>query len=75
MKGPAMIDPTEADIGRRVIYHGHGWTDKTEEGTITSFNDSFVFVCYGFLGSTSAATLRKDLEWSHQPSASALACG
>jgi hypothetical protein len=61
-----MINPTEADIGRRVIYRDLGGRGKIEEGTITSFNDSFVFVCYGAPGSTSAATLREDLEWSHR---------
>jgi hypothetical protein len=55
------ISPTEADIGRKVIYHGHA--GEREEGTITSFNDRYVFVRYG-TGSTSAATLPDQLEWA-----------
>lgn len=64
-----MIHPTAEDIGRKVIYRdwcgGNLRGAKIEEGVITSFNDSFVFVRYG-TGSTSAATSREDLEWSHR---------
>ena len=58
-----MINPTIPDIGRRVIYTGNRYPGgKTEEGTITSFNDSAVFVRYR--GDTnSKATTRADLEW------------
>jgi hypothetical protein len=67
-----MIDPTPADIGRRVIYRDLSGR-KIEEGTISSFNDHYVFVRYGS-GSTAAATSRRDLEWSHRkPSESAIA--
>ena len=59
-----MIKPTEADIGRKVIYKDRSGS-KVEEGTITSFNDHCVFVRYGN-GSTSAGTDRKDLEWMSQ---------
>lgn len=55
----AGIEPTEADIGRKVVYHAH---DRIEEGTITSFNDSYVFVRFGS-GSTSSACLRNTIEW------------
>jgi hypothetical protein len=51
---------TEADIGRAVVYRRPYC--KVEQGTITSFNDKYVFVRYG-LGSTSAATDPSDLEW------------
>lgn len=62
-----MIDPTDDDIGRYVIYvPGHARGDSThrdcEHGYITSFNDHAVFVRYG-RGSTSAATSREDLVW------------
>jgi hypothetical protein len=57
----AGISPTEVDIGRKVIYRGHA--GEREEGAITSFNDHYVFVRYG-TGSTSAATLRDQLEWA-----------
>lgn len=64
-----MIHPTTTDIGRRVIYRdwcgGNLRGAKIEEGVITSFNDSYVFVRYG-TGCTSAATSRDDLEWSHR---------
>jgi hypothetical protein len=57
-----MIEPTDTDIGRLVIYHtahnGHG-----ERGVITSFNERFVFVRYG-TQSQSKATIRQDLEWA-----------
>lgn len=54
------INPTEADIGRGVVYRGYG--GEVENGYITSFNDHFVFVRYG-LGCTSQATRRDQLEW------------
>lgn len=54
-----MINPTENDIGRSVIYRGDG-----DEGVITSFNAHLVFVRYG--GSQrSMGTFRQDLDWSH----------
>ena len=61
--GGAMIDPTEADIGRGVIYRaGSKLVGERERGVITSFNASAVFVRYTN-GSTSAATSREDLTW------------
>ena len=67
-----MIEPTQEDIGRHVIYvPGHANDDlghpDCEEGAITSFNDHCVFVCYGRAGTTSAGTDRRDLYWSHGP--------
>lgn len=56
-----MIEPQEGDAGRSVIY-----TDPhkrvSERGIITSWNDTHIFVRYGY-GSTSAATPRDRLEW------------
>jgi hypothetical protein len=59
-----MIEPTEADIGRKVVYRERGDFPgrKVEEGVITSFNPRVVFVRYG-ASVTSAATDRDDLEW------------
>lgn len=58
-----MIDPTEADIGRGVIYRAASkLIGERERGVITSFNASAVFVRYTN-GSTSAATSREDLTW------------
>jgi hypothetical protein len=37
-----MINPTEKDIGRKVIYQG-GHPGDREEGVITSFNDYYIF--------------------------------
>lgn len=51
-----MIDPTGDDIGRKVVYRG-------EEGVITSFNDSYVFVRYGSDFGVKA-TRREDLEFA-----------
>ena len=57
-----MINPTEADIGRRVVYRRYPHYCKTEEGVITSFNDHYVFVSYGGQ-CTSQATARENLEY------------
>lgn len=60
-----MIEPSQEDIGRKVIYKPHHATDLScppcEEGIITSFNESVVFVRYR--GTTSAATNRDQLHW------------
>ncbi len=55
------IDPTEADVGRNVIYHGHA--GEREAGYITSFNEHYVFVRYD-MGCTSQATNREQLAWA-----------
>jgi len=57
-------DVTDRDIGRVVIYRDQSGF-KVEEGVISSFSPAYVFVRY--LGSTSAATRREDLEWADQP--------
>lgn len=58
-----MIQPTEDDVGRRVVYREPGdfRGRKIDEGTLTSFNDHYAFVRYS--GVTSAATSFEDLEW------------
>lgn len=58
-----MIEPTEKDIGRVVLYQG-GHPDDKDRGVITSFNDHCVFVRYGGK-QTSQATDRRDLSWEH----------
>lgn len=62
-----MIEPKETDIGRAVVYTPAGYDGfcglPNEEGVITSFNSSFVFVRYG-PEKQSKATRRQDLEWS-----------
>lgn len=60
-KKPNGISVTERDIGRAVVYRSAP-NYKPEQGTITSFNDKYVFVRYG-LGNTSAATDPSDLDW------------
>lgn len=59
------IEVTKDDIGRAVEYTDP-YRDKAHErkqqGIITSFNESYVFVRYGS-GDTSQATKRKDLNW------------
>jgi len=58
-----MISPTTKDIGRSVVYTGNRYPGgKLEEGVITSFNDSCVFVRYG-ADKGSKGTSRQDLEW------------
>lgn len=58
-----MIDPKVEDVGRTVVYTGNRYPGgKLEDGIITSFNDSAVFVRYH--GDVhSKATSREDLEW------------
>ena len=65
-----MIEPTKADIGRKVVYTGNRFPGgKLEEGVITSYNDFCVFVRYSENEkATSEATHRKDLEWAPPPS-------
>ena len=48
-------------VGDRVVYRDP-FTREPEEGTVTSTNARFVFVCYGLPGSTSQATDPDDLE-------------
>lgn len=55
-----MIDPTAADIGRLVIYRRGEYYG--EEGQITDFNDTYVFVRYAD-DRHSKATRYQDLEW------------
>lgn len=58
---PRGIQPTKADIGRKVLYRlGHG---EAEEGVITSFNERLVFVRFGEL-THSMAAFRDELEWT-----------
>jgi len=52
--------------GDRVVYRPA--SGPAEEGTVTSVNDSFVFVCYGLPGSTSKATARADLTHARRAS-------
>ena len=56
-----MIEPSEDDIGRAVVYTGPG--GAIEEGVITSFNNICVFVRYG-ANKHSKGTSRDDLEWT-----------
>ena len=59
-----MIKPTQADVGRKVIYTGNRYPGgKIEEGVITSFNAHAVFVRYG-AELHSKGTAREDLEWT-----------
>jgi len=60
-----MIEPTEKDIGRSVIYTGN-YNGPLQRGRITSFNDSVVFVRYTdqHLTAYGQATNRKDLKWA-----------
>ena len=58
-----MAQPTEADIGRKVVYRERGDFPgkKVEEGVLTWFNGAHAFVRYS--GVSSAAIDFADLEW------------
>ena len=58
-------DLIKKDKGRAVVYRSWGGY-KIEQGTITSWNDEFIFVRYGW-GTTSAATRPIDLEFVYDP--------
>ena len=60
-----MIDPIVDDIGRKVIYRTRIFTVEPQEGVITSFNETCVFVRYGS-DVHSKGTDRHDLEWVNQ---------
>jgi ribosomal protein L35AE/L33A len=63
----SMIEPTEADIGRRVIYTGNRHPGgKLEYGVITRIAHGFVFVRYG-RELDAKGTYREDLEWDVKP--------
>jgi hypothetical protein len=57
-----VVEPCKDDIGRSVIYRTA--ESEPEEGVITSFNGSYVFVRYG-ANQNSKATSRHRLEWTH----------
>lgn len=57
-----IADLKDTDIGRHVIYTAHH--GAREEGVISSWNDTYVFVRYG-RGSTAAATDPDQLEFAH----------
>lgn len=60
-----MIRPTQADIGRRVVYRD--WSGRPEEGVITSIplthDPPAVFVRYGS-DQHSKLTYSRHLEWT-----------
>ncbi len=60
-----MIDPTNRDIGKAVIYRDLPWT-PAEDGIITSFNRRYVFVRYKgqHPSAPGQPTLRKNLTWA-----------
>lgn len=60
-----MIDPkqlTESDKGRKVIYRSPGGY-VVEEGVLTSWNSTFVFV--RFLGPNGEACVPEDVSFAH----------
>ena len=59
-----MIIPTPADIGREVIYAPY--VGQVERGVLTSFNEHFAFVRYGY-DQGSKATSVDHLHWSSAP--------
>jgi len=58
-----VIDPTEEDIGRSVMYRADHPEAQYQYGKLTSFNDRLVFVLFNPEGSTSQGCRREDLCW------------
>lgn len=56
-----MIDPTEQDIGRKVIYRG--WGGEIEEGVLTSYNSAYIFVRFGTNLTPQACDNDERIEW------------
>jgi hypothetical protein len=56
-----MIDPTDTDIGRKVLYRG--WGGEIEEGVLTSFNAAYVFVRFGTSTTPQACDNDERIEW------------
>ena len=63
----AVITPTQADIGRGVVYRGHPPGAEAEPGVITSVGADCVFVRYATQhpAASGQATDPRDLEWEH----------
>ena len=58
-----MIEPTQDDLGRAVVYRPAHWPKgPVEHGVITSFTKDVVFVRYADQPN-SKATMKKDLTW------------
>ena len=60
-----MINPTDDDVGRGVVYQASYPDAPREDGVITSFNEWSVFVRYATQhpSAPGQATSREDLEW------------
>lgn len=60
-----MINPTEDDVGRGVIYQGSYPDAPREDGVILRITKDAIFVRYKgqHPGSDGQATSREDLEW------------
>ena len=60
-----MINPTDKDIGRGVVYQASYPDAPREDGVITSFNAHTVFVRYAkqHPSQPGQATSREDLSW------------
>lgn len=57
-----ISDLTENDVNRKVVYQPQNYNGKIEEGRITSWNNSFIFVDYDNTG-RGAATRPEDLNF------------
>ena len=67
-----MIEPTEADIGRRVIYKPDN-NGPNDYGVVMSFNDNLVFVRYEGTGNQRQGTSRCMLHWTGASTADLIA--
>jgi len=59
-----MIDPTPADVGRKVVYRIPG-SSLLDEGVITRVDTKWIFVRFGN-DSAAKATLRESLDWTSE---------
>ena len=67
-----MIEPTEADIGRRVIYKPDN-NGPNDYGVVMSFNDNLVFVRYEGTGNQRQGTSSCMLHWTGASTADLIA--
>lgn len=52
-----MIDPKKEDIGRQVVF-------RDAQGTMTAFDDEWIYVRFGAHGAVPSAVKRDEVDWA-----------